>query len=74
MFMCIASVCSLGTLCVKHGCDKTLVLLTRYLQITAGKMNMYTSQRFLSTRLKSFKIRYITLRAYFLLILAKSVK
>ena len=40
MFMCIASVCSLGTLCVKHGCDKTLVLLTRYLQITAGKMNM----------------------------------
>ena len=41
MFMCIASVCSLGTLCVKHGCDKTLELLTRYLQITAGKMNMY---------------------------------
>ena len=38
MFMCIASVCSLGTLCVKHGCDKTLVLLTRYLQITAGKL------------------------------------
>ena len=37
MFMCIASLCSLGTLCVKHGCDKTLVLLTRYLQITAGK-------------------------------------
>ena len=36
--MCIASVCSLGTLCVKHGCDKTLVLLTRYLQITAGKI------------------------------------
>ena len=41
MFMCIASVCSLGTLCVKHGCDKTLVLLTRYLQITAG--NIYPS-------------------------------
>ena len=38
VFMCIASVCSLGTLCVKHGCDKTLVLITRYLQITAGKL------------------------------------
>ena len=46
MFMCIASVCSLGTLCVKHGCDKTLVLLTRYLQITAGKLiYMYTRKK-----------------------------
>ena len=36
MFMCIASVCSLGTMCVKNGCDKTLVLLTRYLQTAAG--------------------------------------
>ena len=46
MFMCIASVCSIGTLCVKHGCDKTLVLLTRYLQITAGKLiYMYTRRK-----------------------------
>ena len=37
MIMGRASFCSLGTLCVKRGCDKTLVLLTRYLQITAGK-------------------------------------
>ena len=36
LFMCIASVCSLGTMCVKNGCDKTLVLLTRYLQTAAG--------------------------------------
>ena len=35
--MYIASICSLGTLRVKHGCDKWLVLLTRYLQITANK-------------------------------------
>ena len=45
MIMCIASVCSLGTLCVKHSCDKTLVLLTRYLQVTAGKHYIYYLQQ-----------------------------
>lgn len=39
LFTCFGALCSLATMCVRTGWDKTLVLATRYLQISSGEKN-----------------------------------
>ena len=43
LFTCFGALCSLTTMCVRKGWDKTLVLATRYLQISSGTYAYYIS-------------------------------